>query len=260
MTELLWGGAINFALFCASVLSGMLGIGVAFAAIPILSLSGGDLVHELQPVALFLNGITALFSAIAFARAGHVDWARALWLACAATLFAPLGAYFAQSADPGALWNCYLAAVLVVVVLLFVHRRRGRGANRLGTELAATVPISAFSGLLGVGPGFLLVPVLIFLGRTPRAAAAMNAVAVVPSSFAALIPHLESMHVDSARYVLVVLLAAAGALLGGYLASYRVPDRKLRYLFASVLLGLALYKVITLYGYPATVTAEPLVR
>ena len=49
------------AMFSASVLSGMLGVGVAFAAVPILGIAGMDLVNGIQPIALFLNGVTARF-------------------------------------------------------------------------------------------------------------------------------------------------------------------------------------------------------
>ncbi len=45
-----------------SVASGMLGLGVAFAAVPFLGLFLHDLVHEVQPLSLILNGVTALFS------------------------------------------------------------------------------------------------------------------------------------------------------------------------------------------------------
>ena len=39
-------------LFGLSVISGMLGLGVAFAAIPFLGFFLGDLVHEIQPLSL----------------------------------------------------------------------------------------------------------------------------------------------------------------------------------------------------------------
>ena len=53
-----------------SIASGMLGLGVAFAAVPFLGFFLHDLVHEIQPLSLFLNGITALFSLFGFARSG----------------------------------------------------------------------------------------------------------------------------------------------------------------------------------------------
>jgi uncharacterized protein len=56
-----------------SVVSGMLGLGVAFAAVPFLSFFLDDLVHEVQPLSLLLNGVTALVAAVAFARGGYID-------------------------------------------------------------------------------------------------------------------------------------------------------------------------------------------
>ena len=63
-------------LFILSVVSGMLGLGVAFSAVPFLGLFLPDLVHQVQPLSLLLNGITALFAVFGFARSGLVDWRR----------------------------------------------------------------------------------------------------------------------------------------------------------------------------------------
>jgi uncharacterized protein len=71
-----------------SFLSGMLGLGVAFAAIPFLSLFMPDLIHQVQPLSLLLNGITALFSAVGFARSKLIDWRRAVILSLVTTTFA----------------------------------------------------------------------------------------------------------------------------------------------------------------------------
>jgi uncharacterized membrane protein YfcA len=59
-------------LFVLSLVSGMLGLGVAFAAVPFLGFFMTDLVHQIQPLILFLNGVTALFSMLGFARSGLV--------------------------------------------------------------------------------------------------------------------------------------------------------------------------------------------
>lgn len=87
---------ITAGLFVLSIVSGMLGLGVAFAAVPFLGLFMNDLVHEVQPLSLFLNGVTALFSAFGFARSRLVAWREALSLALVTTLFAPLGSWMAQ--------------------------------------------------------------------------------------------------------------------------------------------------------------------
>jgi len=239
---------VNTAIVAASVVSGMLGIGVAFAALPLLSLGGGDLVNELQPVALFLNAVTALFSAVAYGRAGQIEWRSAGWISLVATAMAPLGSLAARTTNVGALWSAYLGAVLVVLVLTFARPPALTTKRDLGAVLIATAPISLFSAMLGVGPGFLLVPIMLFMGWSARAAAAANAVAVVPSSLAALAPHLPSADVDVAYYAPIVALSAVASLAGGQLASRRMPERGLRLLFAIALAGLAAYKAISLYG------------
>jgi uncharacterized membrane protein YfcA len=53
-----------------SFISGMLGLGVAFSAIPFLGLFMQDLVHQVQPLSLLLNGVTAFLSTLGFAKSG----------------------------------------------------------------------------------------------------------------------------------------------------------------------------------------------
>ncbi|MDD2671416.1 MAG: hypothetical protein PHG91_11250 [Syntrophales bacterium] len=51
-------------LFILAVASGMLGLGVAFAAVPFLALFLPDLINQVQPLSFLLNGITALFASL----------------------------------------------------------------------------------------------------------------------------------------------------------------------------------------------------
>ena len=76
-----------------AVLSGMLGLGVAFAAVPFLSFFLPDLVNQVQPLTLLLNGLTALLATFGFAKSGLVDWKKAITLAVVTTAAAPIGSY-----------------------------------------------------------------------------------------------------------------------------------------------------------------------
>ncbi|MGC8815210.1 MAG: TSUP family transporter, partial [bacterium] len=87
-----------------SFVSGMLGLGVAFSAIPFLALFMKDLVHEVQPLSLLLNGITAFLSTLGFAKSGLVDWRKAIFLSLITTLSAPLGALLAQFINQSLIW------------------------------------------------------------------------------------------------------------------------------------------------------------
>ncbi len=85
--------------------------------------------------------------------------------------------------------------------------------------LLLAVPISAAAGLLGAGPGFLLLPTLILLGFESKHAAAINALAVCPPSFSALIPHLATAKVDLQLGAVLVVVGAVGSFAGARITS-----------------------------------------
>ncbi len=91
-------------LFLLAVASGMLGLGVAFAAVPFLGFFLDDLVHQVQPLSLLLNGVTAIFAAWGFARSGLVSWRPALMLTAVTATVAPLGALLAQYTPQTWIW------------------------------------------------------------------------------------------------------------------------------------------------------------
>lgn len=230
-----------------SILSGMLGIGVAFAAVPFLSLYLPDLVHQVQPLSLLLNGITALFSLVGFAQAGYVDWRRGGILALATTSSAPIGSYLAQMVNPVFIWTVYFVSVLYLCWrLMRPHiQRPGKENFRLGVLLA--IPISIATGFLGVGPGFLLMPALMLVGFNTRSAAGMNALAVTPSSFSAMLPHWSNMQLDFWMDVPLILSGALGSFIGARLATRQIPEAYLRKILLAVILVATIYQLARLF-------------
>lgn len=233
-------------LFILALVSGMVGLGVAFAALPFLGFFMPDLVHQVQPLSLLLNGVTALFAAAGFARSGLVDWRQALPLCVVTTLAAPLGSWAAQVIPQLIIWYLYFAAVLYLAYRLFKPAKPGCDHPRYKLLLVWAVPISVLSGLLGVGPGFLLLPTMILLCVEPKHAAAMTAVAVTPPSFSALLPHLSSAHFDAQLTVLLVLAGAAGSFLGARLTSLYLPGVRVKQLFGVLIVLMTGYKIYTL--------------
>lgn len=233
-----------------SVLSGMLGLGVAFAAVPFLSFFLPDLVDQVQPLTLLLNGFTGFASAWGFSRSGFVDWKRALPLAGVTTVAAPIGAAFVHSVPQTIIWGLYLASVSYLVYRLFRPVKGGTNGEetevRHGMALLLAVPISMLSGLLGVGPGFLLMPTLIILGYEPKKAAGVNAVAITPPSFTSLVPHLSEAQWDVRALFVLVPLSVFASFLGARLTSRFVRGPRLKQLFGLVIVIMTAYKVFRL--------------
>jgi len=230
-----------------AVISGMLGLGVAFAAVPFLSLFLPDLVNQVQPLTLILNGLTAAFATVGFAKSGYVDWKKAIILAVVTTLAAPIGAYLTRFINQTFIFYTYLAVVIYLAYSLFKPvKAKSETAERFNLVLAWAVPISILAGFLGIGPGFLLMPTLILLGFEPKKAAGINAFAVTPPSFSALIPHLEHAVFDWELTIILIVLGSVGAFAGARITSLYVPSGRLKQMFGILIVIMTGYKIFTL--------------
>ncbi|PKO71489.1 MAG: sulfite exporter TauE/SafE family protein [Betaproteobacteria bacterium HGW-Betaproteobacteria-14] len=236
--------SLYVALFLLSMLSGMIGIGVAFPAVPLLSLALPDLVNQVHPLSLALNGVTALCAVIGFAWAGLVDWRRAVPLALATTLAAPVGALAAGYAREWMVWAAFALAAAYFMFSMFHPAPRQPWHVRFAPILAWAIPISMFSGFIGVGPGFLLVPTMMRHGVDIKRAAALSAFAATPASFAAIVPRWAEMEVSAELALPLLLVVAAGALLGARLTATRISPITLRKVFAAAIIAALAYRVL----------------
>jgi uncharacterized membrane protein YfcA len=235
-------------LFGLSFVSGMLGLGVAFVAIPVLGLFGYDLKDVIQPWALLLNGLTAISGAIAFWRAGMVDRRGALVLVTITTIGAPLGVWLLQFASTDLIWWLYVGVLVFLAARMALPKRSASEDVHAITDRAraeasvAAAPISVFAGFLGVGPGFLLMPTLTLVGYSARLAAATNSVAVTLPSFSAFASHLGSARFDWPTVAVTAIVCVIGAWLGARFTAGRVKSATLARIFALVLAALAVQR------------------
>lgn len=238
---------MTIGLFILATASGMLGLGVAFSAVPFLALFLPDLIHQVQPLSLLLNGITALFAVFGFARSGYVNWKKAVTLSVVTTLSAPIGSYLVEFIPQIAVWFAYLFSVIYLAYRLFRPVQERPGNENFKLALILAVPISILSGFLGVGPGFLLMPTLILVGFPTKQAVGINAFAVTPPSFSALIPRLSSASFDVNLTLFLLTAGAVGAFFGARLTSLYVPSGRIRQLFGILIVIMTAYKIYTLF-------------
>lgn len=120
--------------------------------------------------------------------------------------------------------------------------------RRLPVGLGASLVAGAVSGLLGVGGGFLKVPVMVLAMKVPmRAAACTSSFMIGVTASAGAIVYLARGLVDPATAVPVVLGVVAGAYLGSRLAG-RVRSSVLTVVLAVVLFALAIQMILAAAG------------
>ena len=95
----------------------------------------------------------------------------------------------------------------------------------------------AFTGL---GGGFLMVPLLLFLGYTAQKAVGTSFLAILVISISALIAHNKLANIDYRAGILLGIGGIIGAQIGARLVEH-VPTDSFKKIFACVLVGLAAY-------------------
>ncbi|TVQ56395.1 MAG: sulfite exporter TauE/SafE family protein [Phycisphaerales bacterium] len=208
------------ALFVVAVLYASVGHGGASGYLAVLALAGKE-PETIRPLALSLNVLVSSIALMRFGGRGHFHW----------NLFWP----FAVTAVPCAFlagWQWTLPpgpySILLALILLFAAwqlalpgstpKNVSRGAP-LRWALPAGAIIGILSGLIGVGGGIFLSPLLILAGwAAPRAAAAACAAFILVSSLGALAG--LTLQYPMFPITLADLLSYGGAVIvGGFLGA-----------------------------------------
>ncbi len=96
---------------------------------------------------------------------------------------------------------------------------------------------ASFSGL---GGGFIMVPLLLFMGYTAQEAVGTSFLGILIISMSALFAHGRFDHVDYKSGLLLGIGGIAGAQIGAHLVQ-QVPTAHFKKIFAGILVGLAMY-------------------
>lgn len=96
---------------------------------------------------------------------------------------------------------------------------------------------ASFSGL---GGGFLMVPLLLFMGYTAQKAVGTSFLAILVISISALVAHSKLTNVDYRAGILLGIGGVIGAQIGARLVEH-VPTDSFKKIFAVILVGLAVY-------------------
>ncbi len=106
--------------------------------------------------------------------------------------------------------------------------------------LAAGVGVGVGAAFTGLGGGFLMVPLLLFLGYSAQKAVGTSFMAILVISLSALIAHNKFANVDYRVGILLGIGGIAGAQIGARLVEH-ISTAQFRKIFAAILAALAIY-------------------
>jgi uncharacterized membrane protein YfcA len=195
-------------------------------------------VSVMKPTALILNLFVAAVSFIAFARKGHFNWRLFLAFALTSVPLAFLGGMIELN-EP--IYRRVLALLLVFAILrmlgLIGKDNLEITAVPLRQALAIGAVIGFFSGMIGIGGGIILSPVILLMRwGTMRQAAAVSAAFIWVNSASGLLGHISrGISIEPQAFILVGV-ALIGGLFGGYLGSIKFNNLILKRVLAFVLI------------------------
>lgn len=219
--------------------SGYLALMAIFAISPLI----------MKPTALLLNLFVSSVSFIQFYRGGHFRW-RIFWPFALASI--PLSFIGGMMAIDSNIYKKVLGVLLLIPVFRFVFFKNTDPKDFKSANFALSLMIGGMigllSGMIGIGGGIILSPMLLLLNWTgQKQTAAISAAFIFVNSIAGLAGQLLKGITFNSDMIAYVVVAFSGGLCGAYLGALKFPQTILKNVLACVL-ALAAYKLLFTYA------------
>jgi uncharacterized membrane protein YfcA len=192
----------------------------------------------MKPTALLLNIFIAGVSFWAFKNKGHFKWKLFYPFAITSIPAAFLGGYLEVEVG---LYKKILAVLLIFSILRllgFLGKERDEIRKiQLWQGLLAGGSIGFFAGMIGIGGGIILSPVILLMGwGRMKETAAVSALFIFVNSVSGMSGYLIKGSSINLQSFVLVGIALIGGTAGAYIGSGKMNNVQLRYMLAFVLM------------------------
>ena len=205
----------------------------------------------MSTTALILNVLVAGVGTLHFIRAGHFSFRKAWPIILLSIPAAFVGGYLKISERA---YFILLAAVLLFAAYRMFTSAKGSSNDEsivdpsMPVALAGGAGIGLLSGIVGVGGGIFLSPMMIFLRwATTKQVAAVSALFIVVNSIAGLGGRAMRGALELGTIWPFVVAAFIGGFLGSYIGSHKLSGSTLRKILALVLLVASLKLILAVF-------------
>jgi hypothetical protein len=238
---------------------GLLGLGGSVFFIPALALLYGPNQHLYQAAALIVNIFVAITATLRHRGKGTIQRDLVWLVAVSSAATALLGVWLSNLLEPrplSAVFGIFLIYAAISEVIRLLRRADGGAfdpaspSRRRQAALIAGIAGGAASGLLGIGGGAVMVPILVRFVRLPiRAAVATTSAAMILTCIVGAmaknlaigsLPDATGSEISATAPMLLASVLAPAAVLGAYLGAsivYAIPPTATRIVLALLLLG-----------------------
>ncbi len=234
-------------LFLVALLYASVGHGGASGYLALMSIYGISL-QTSRPIALVLNCLVSLIAFIQFKRHQFFDWRLFISLAIVSIPCAYLGGLI--DLDPTIYKQLLGFVLLFTSIRLVIQFNSSSEKEMIVAPLTYLFMAGAFigfiSGLLGIGGGIFLSPLLIFTRwADAKRTAGISALFILVNSIAGLLAQSQKGIVLNSSMSLMIGLALLGGIIGSYLGSKKLTPSLIKKLLGIALLIASLKLIFT---------------
>ncbi len=241
-TSLSAGGLV----FVIAFVFSMLGLGGGMLYVPVFKWLELPFKTVAIPLSLLLNGVTTLSAFARYAREGLVDFRGGLPAALSALVMAPIGAHLMQYVPVTTLIVLFAVTTVLAGLRSLTTRQKTGDMDAIASprnRLLIGIVVGSFAGfmgsLLGVGGGFIVAPILMELGYTPKRAAATTSFIVTFASASGFLAYAAKGHFEPLLTLITLVAAILGSQLGAWFMSKRAKPGWVKRFYGVLLLAVA---------------------
>jgi uncharacterized membrane protein YfcA len=229
--------------FLAAFLFSLGGVGAAIILIPIL-VSFGIPINMAKPVGLFYNTVSLTGASINNIKNKRLDFKVGIPIIISSFLFAIVGAYISQYIPKRIILILFIGFLLFSGLMFLFHKKKEKSVYRQDTPYLALTALGSFagllSGMLGIGGGGIISPLMLMLDFNPKKITAITAFVVPFSSFSGFLTYWSMGSIDWKLLAIASVAGMGGATLGTIFMQKKLNAQAVKRILAIILLLMAL--------------------
>ncbi len=247
------------------ILLGLLGGGGSILSVPILVYLMGVPQDVGPSYSLFVVGIAAGIGVIRYFQNKQISLKAALLFGIPSTITVFINQRYVRPAIPetfelfgipmsrGILLMTLFATMMIVAAYSMIRKKKGKLENveidestelNIGVLILAGLGEGLFSGLVGAGGGFIIVPALVLIAKLPMKTAVGTSLLIMSvKSLIGFTSAMSDIDVDWGILLPFTGLAVVGILIGAAL-SKKIPSTKLKPIFGWFVLAMGTFVII----------------
>ena len=226
------------------------GVGAAIILIPIL-ISMGIPVNIAKPVGLFYNTVSLSGASVNNIKNKRLDFKVGIPVIISSFLFAVVGAYLSKFIPAKIILFLFIGFLLFSGFMFLFHKKREHDKYIEKTPYIKLFLTGAFagllSGMLGIGGGGIISPIMLIIGFNPKKITAITAFVVPFSSFSGFLTYLFIGSINWRILIIASVAGIIGATIGTIFMQKKLKPQSVKKILAFILLGMAvklIFKII----------------